>query len=256
MTVFELEKHFDLNVSRSLSCEWDNDGLMLCADSEKEVKSVLLTLDITQDAVLKAIDLGVDAIFTHHPFIFKSMKAICDRQERTKLILKLIKHNIAVFSYHTRLDAISGGVNDILANIIGLKNIQVLGEGELALGRIGDIESCSIDDFARNIKSTLSAPCVCISKSKKTPKIISRVALLGGACDREYVYEAINQGADVFVTGDVSYNLILDANLDGISMISVGHYASENPVLAFFENELRKFGIECTRFDCDYFTYI
>ena len=256
ITVRELEKHFDGMLDRRLSCEWDNDGLMLCVDSQKEVKKALLALDITEETLMRAIELNVDAIFTHHPFIFKPIRSLCDTDGRGRLIFELINHNISVFSYHTRLDAAEGGVNDILSTLVGLKNVRKLGDGDLALGRIGDIEPCTAKEFAQNAKNVLCASSVCLATSNTAPKLISKAAVLGGSCDRELVYAAIEQGAEVILTGDASYNLVLDANIDGINVVCAGHYASENPVLSFFEIELSKLGVETVRFDCGYFEYI
>ncbi len=256
MTVKDLEQYFDSILSRSMSSEWDNDGLMLCTDSLHEVKKALLTLDVTVQAVSTAIELGVDAIFTHHPFIFKPMKSICDYDSRSKLIFELATHNIAVFSYHTRLDGAEGGVNDILASLLSVENVDTLGEGELAIARIGNITECTLDELAYSIKTLLDAPIVCTASSCNTANKIRRVAILGGALDREYVCAAREQGADAIITGDASYNLILDANLDGISVICAGHYASENPILSFFEKELSMNHIKSFKYNCSYFKYI
>ncbi len=256
MTVNQLEKYFDGKLSRAMSCEWDNDGLMLCQNSEKEVKKALLTLDVTEQAIKKAIDIGADAIFTHHPFIFKPLKTLCDTSKRSKLIFELVRHDIAVFSYHTRLDAAEGGVNDILSELLMLKNIKPMGEGELALGRIGDISPCTLDEIAYRLKNVLAAQSICVAESDRYDGRIERVSVLGGACDSEYVYAAIEGEADLLVCGDASYNLVLDANLDGISVICAGHYASENPVLSYFECQLKGLGVQTERFDCGYFRYI
>ncbi len=253
--VFELEEYFEAKLSKSLSCEWDNDGLMLCANSNAEVKKAFLTLDITDTAVKKAIELGTDAIFTHHPFIFHPLSSLTDKNGRNKLIFKLLKNNISVFSYHTRLDKAEGGVNDILSALAGLKNIKALGEGEMSLGRIGDIEPCSAHAFALVLKNITRAELLMLAEAEGA-KRIERVAVLGGACDRDIVNVAIEKGADLLLTGDCSYNLLLDANLEGLSVICLGHYASENPVLSYFEAELNSLGIETFKFNSGYFKYL
>jgi len=255
MNASELKQKFDQIIPKELSCEWDNDGLMVSSDSTKDIKKALLTLDITPKAVERAVMLGVDAVFTHHPFIFKPLKNLCDSSERSCLIFKLIKNNIAVFSYHTRLDSVEGGVNDVLANSLGLENVHPLGDGELSMARIGQIRDTSLDELSCRVKQALKAPSVILARSAESNRI-ERVAVLGGSCDREFVYGALDAGADVLVTGDASYNLLLDANLDGLSVICAGHYSSENPVLSFFERELTNFGVEIFRFDCGYFEYL
>ena len=63
MKVIELYKYLDAHIPASLSCPWDNDGLMCCPDESKEVKRVLVTLDVTDDAIRKAKELNGRAVF-------------------------------------------------------------------------------------------------------------------------------------------------------------------------------------------------
>ena len=243
-------------IPKELSCDWDNDGMMLCADSKKEIKKAVLTLDLTPAALEYAVSVGADAIFTHHPFIFKGIRNICDIDNRSKMVIEILSHNISVFSYHTRLDAAVGGVNDILSQLLEIDSPVSLGEGELAMARIGYIKEKSLDTFADLVKKVLCVPSLVVAKSGIKSDIIHKVCVLGGACDREFIYAAIKEGADVFICGDASYNSVIDANIDGIHMICAGHYFTEVPVLSFFDRELSSFGIECKTYNCGYFEYI
>jgi len=103
-----------------LAYDWDNVGLQL-GDPEQEVKKILLTLDVTDNAIDKAISQNADLIISHHPFIFKPIKKITN-----PIYLKLIRNNIAVFCAHTNLDVISGGVNHTLADLLGLTDVEFL----------------------------------------------------------------------------------------------------------------------------------
>ncbi len=255
MKVYELESYFDRLLPVQLSCDWDNDGLMIAPDSDRCVRKALITLDLTQEAAEKAVEIGADAIFTHHPFIFRGLKSICDTNARACLVMKLISHGISVFSYHTRLDSVQGGVNDILASLLMFENVAPLGEGELAMARIGDVRECDISEFASDVKSILHCPVLTVATTKKDRRI-KRAAVLGGACDKEFIHGAIAAGADVLLTGDASYNAVIDANLDGLDIICAGHYFTEAPVLAYFEKHLSSFGIETNVFECGYFDYI
>ena len=256
MNTLELEKYFDELIPTMLSCDWDNDGLMCSSDSKKEVKSALLTLDVTENAVEKAIELGVDAIFTHHPFVFKGMKSVTDKNARARLLISLLYHGISVFSYHTRLDTVGGGVNDILADRIGLKNVVPLGDGELSMARVGDMDSIPFDLFADNVKSKLKCPSLILARSQTGNVWVKRAAVLGGSCNMDFIKGAIATGADVLVTGDASYNALIDANIDGLHVLCAGHYSSENPVLKYFENKLDDLGIRTYTYECGYFEYI
>jgi len=103
-----------------LSYDWDNVGLQL-GDGETVVKKILLTLDVTENAIEKAIREKANLIIAHHPFIFRPIKNITN-----PLYLKLIKNDISVFCVHTNLDVIMKGVSFALAEKIGLKDIEFL----------------------------------------------------------------------------------------------------------------------------------
>ena len=73
MTVKQLYKILDEKIPKALSCEWDNDGLMCCPDADRQVRRVLLALDVTKEVVCAATEGGYDLIVSHHPFIFKGL---------------------------------------------------------------------------------------------------------------------------------------------------------------------------------------
>ncbi|MBQ7380915.1 MAG: Nif3-like dinuclear metal center hexameric protein, partial [Clostridia bacterium] len=76
ITVSELYEKLDRAIPTSLSCEWDNDGLMCCPDPKRPVKRVLLALDITESIVDRAIDEGFDVILSHHPLVFRPIPSL------------------------------------------------------------------------------------------------------------------------------------------------------------------------------------
>ncbi len=230
MTVKQLYKILDEKIPASLSCEWDNDGLMLCPEPNREVKRVLLALDATGEVADAAIEGGFDVIVTHHPFIFKGLKSINDENYICEKAMKLIRVGVSVFSFHTRLDALEGGVNDVLALELGLENIESLG-GE-GIGRIGDLyEPLGVEEFAYRIKEWLDAPYVNVASCGKECK---RVAILGGSGDDD-ISVAIAAGADTFVSGELKYHSLTDAPEMGINLIEAGHFYTEDPVLSALE---------------------
>ena len=106
MNVAELYRALDERFPSTLSCDWDNDGLMYCFDKSKQVKKVLITLDVTLDSIKYAVENGFDTIISHHPLIFKPISHL-DFEGATGARLKeLIKHDISVMSFHTRLDCV------------------------------------------------------------------------------------------------------------------------------------------------------
>ena len=227
MRVKELYDYLDARIPRSLSCEWDNDGLMCCPDGEKAVRRVLVALDVTDKVCDAAIAGGYDVIVSHHPFIFKALKAINGEDNISAKAIKLISNGIAVMSFHTRLDAVSGGVNDMLAALLDLKNVEAFGEGDETLGRIGELEApMEISDFAKKIKDALHAPVVLYSE---TDIPVFRVAVLGGSGSDD-IGAAKAAGADTYVSGELKYSHMTEAPENRINLLAAGHFYTENPV--------------------------
>lgn len=243
MTVLELYKHFDNIFPRELSCEWDNDGLMCCPDTARKVCRVLVCLDVTNEAVDRAIEGGFDVIISHHPFIFKGLKSINDENFVSRKAINLIRKSVCVMSFHTRLDAAKGGVNDILAKLLGIGNAVPFGDG---IGRIGTLESpCELFDFAKFVKSTLSAPTVSVADAERE---VFRVAVLGGS-GKDNIEAAILAGADTFVSGELGHHALTDAPEMNINEIEAGHFYTEMPVCQFLSNQLRTLGIQTEIFN-------
>lgn len=215
MKVTELYKYFDGIIPRELSEDWDNDGNMLLA-CDKEVKSVLVALDVTPEVAEVAIEGGYDLIVTHHPLIFKPLKGLTD-----PLLVSLVKAEVSVFSFHTRLDTVEGGVNDCLAAAVGLSDVEPFCE----MGRVGIIDEMPFEEFLTKIKEALSCDRINYVKGKNTVK---RVALLGGG-GKDFWADAA-KAADVYITGEMSYNTMLDAHKAGFSVIEAGHFHTEFPV--------------------------
>lgn len=221
MTVTELYKFFNSRIPSELSEDWDNDGAMIIS-SDKEVRRVLICLDVTSEAVKEAVAGGYDLILTHHPMIFKPIKGITDKK-----FLSLIKADISVFSFHTRLDSLEGGVNDALAALLGLESIEPF---EI-MGRVGELkEEMSVGDFASFVKRTLGCDRLNYVKGKDNVK---KVALLGGG-GKDF-WQAASRCSDVYITGEMSYNTMIDAHEEGFSVIEAGHYFTEFPVCKVLE---------------------
>lgn len=220
--VNELYLYLENAIPRELSCEWDNDGRMCVPCFNREVKKVLICLDINEDAVDYAAENKFDCIISHHPLIFNPLKNVDAENNVAKKVCKLIKNDIVAFSFHTRLDKVSGGVNDALADIMGLKNTEDFSD----VGRMGKIEQVCLKDFAERLKKDLNSDrVICVDGGKK----VSKIAVVGGS-GKDYLEEALNCGCDTFVTGEVPYNREQDAKEMGINLVCLGHYFTENVV--------------------------
>jgi len=92
----------------------------------KDIKRVMLTLDVLENVINEAIEKNVDLIISHHAVIYKSLKNLRTDLPRGQLYQKLLKHDIAVYVAHSNLDAADNGVNDALINKLGIKNTDTL----------------------------------------------------------------------------------------------------------------------------------
>lgn len=208
--------------------EWDNSGFLV-GDFRKEVKKAVLALDGTAETVAFAKSVSADLIITHHPVIFRGVKSI----KKNTALYELVNSDIAVISSHTPYDKAQDGINDKLADLLGLQNIQKHSDGYLTYGTLKD--SMSIDDFALFVSQTLDCHGLRYTDSDK---IISTVCVGGGAC-AEYIEDAMDC-ADCFVTGDLKYHEMLDAQQNGFAVISAGHFETENKPFLMIKERLER----------------
>ncbi|MBO5374514.1 MAG: Nif3-like dinuclear metal center hexameric protein [Clostridia bacterium] len=236
MTFYELYKALDAKFPKSLSCDWDNDGIMCADDLKKPVKKVLIALDVTNETINYAIKKGYDTIISHHPLVFKAQSAICECNHTQKKLISLIKNGIRVMSFHTRLDAADLGVNDTLALALGFSSCEK--DTNDPLGRICTlVDEMPVQAFAKKVKKALGSPVV----SYIGGRIVSKVYLVGGD-GKDMIPCAISAGADTLVTGNASYNSMLDAEEMGINVIEAGHFYTENPVCESLKSFLISIG--------------
>ena len=126
MQLKEISERINNIIPLNLSQDWDNVGLLV-GDPDKSIKNVLLTIDTTGDVVAEAKELKTDLIISYHPVIWDGLKKITAAGS-SSIVYELIRSGIAVFSVHTALDAAIGGVNDGLAEIVGIKDAEPIGD--------------------------------------------------------------------------------------------------------------------------------
>lgn len=228
MNVRELYSAMSELYPKSLSCAWDNDGIMVSPDLEREVKNVLVSLDATDAAIRYAIANGFDTLVTHHPMIFRGIKSVVTDNFSGRRVLDSVLGRLSVLSFHTRLDAADGGVNDALADILGYRPTARFGDGESPeIGRIIEIETMTAKEFAALVRDRLG--CAAVRLNGNPDKEVTRVALCGGD-GKDFVCPALIEGCDLFLTGDAGYNMAGDASEEGLVTIEAGHYHTEAPV--------------------------
>ena len=225
--ISEIYQCLERALPSSLSCDWDNDGLMVCTSPEKEVKKILFALDITPSVTKYAVKIDADLIISHHPLIFSGIRRMDGHDGTSRKVISLLQNNIAAMSFHTRLDAAKGGINDILANLFRLSDVEQFGVDGDTAARIGTLPApMAFEDFCRLVKDILGAPSVFGAKSGHT---VSRLAVLGGS-GKDYIREAQRMGADTYLTGELKHHQLTEAPERGMNLIMGGHFYTENPV--------------------------
>lgn len=225
-----------------MKMEWDNVGL-LCGSESKTVCKVLVALDPFEAVCKEAAAWGADLIVTHHPLIFQGLKSVTDTTEAGRSIAVLIANGISAVNAHTNLDCAPGGVNDTLAEILSLSDIQVLhpagttetGE-KWGLVRMGIVPQQNLAAFLGKVKTALACPGL---RYVPGGKPVHKVAVGGGSCGDELAAVAA-AGCDTFVTADVKYNQFADAASMGINLIDAGHFCTENPVVTVLADKIRQ----------------
>ena len=213
---------------------WDNVGF-LAGRKDARVTKILVALDATDVVAGEAAALGCELVVTHHPLIFHAPKHVTDADPMTGTLLSYLEKGIAVISMHTNLDCVPGGVNDVLAEKLGLHNVEILEDGETAgLLRAGEVELQSLSAFAAFVQEALGCPGL---RYVDGGKPVRRVAVGGGGC-AGYTALAAASGCDAFVTADVKYHEFQEAQTRGLSLIDAGHFETENPVCPVLRDKL------------------
>lgn len=222
------------------ACSWDNPGLLI-GRSDANVSKILIALEITDEVVNTAVSLRADMIVTHHPMIFHPVSKISSETGTGRRILQLVRHDIACYAMHTNYDMAPQGMGVLAADRIGLIEQRFLTELYAftdsrekeyhgGLGRIGMLKkpmrlrelAALTDREFRNEGMRVFAP------ENGLDQMVQQVAIVpgsGGDC----VGAALEAGADVLITGDISHHVGRDAVSDGLMILDPGHYSLEFP---------------------------
>ena len=246
MTINDVVKCIDNAAPYKIACDWDNSGFLI-GRSDTSVTKIMIALDFTENVLSEAMESGCNLIVTHHPFIFKGINRITDETQEGRLVLSLIENGISLVCAHTNLDMANGGINDVLCEKLELYDVVQLGFagedesgekiGEFRMGKTNEM----LYDFLKKIKSVLG--CCSVKYSNSENKRIKKVAVCSGSgCD--FLSEAINAGADVFVTADAKYHNFQIAENNGIVLIDAGHFETENIICDSLQKLLSDMGVE------------
>ena len=232
-TVADILAFVETLAPRELKMDWDNVGLN-CGRRNAEVTKILVALDPFTHVCREAKEIGADLLVTHHALIWKP-GFITDADNQGRNTLFLIENGIAHINAHTNLDQAPGGVNDVLAEKLGLHNVEIINPVDgVGLMRCGDVAEQPLEVFLETVKENLGCDGLRFVDSGKP---VRKVAVGGGSCAGG-MQEVLAVGCDTFVTADIKYNQFWDASDLGLNLIDAGHFHTENPVVAVLAEKI------------------
>ncbi len=216
MKIKEIYDFLDKTAPFNTAADFDNTGLSV-GSLMREVKTVLISLDVTNSVIKKAEEIGADLVLTHHPLIFNP---ICEVVADTP-VYNAVRSGITFISSHTCLDKSDGGVNSTLAEILGVKDLYQSELDEFL--KIGIVDEQTASEFASKVKTALGGKV----SFTKPDKIIKKVALCSGS-GGDSVFAAKEAGADALLTGEAKHHELLASNDLDVSLFVAGHFETEN----------------------------
>ncbi len=215
---------------------YDNAGLQTGL-TEAEVSGALLCLDVTEEVIREALELGCNMIVSHHPLIFHGLKRLTDADAVQRCVRLALQNDIAIYSAHTNMDAAVDGVNYMMAERLGLMDVVLLQPRQVMVGMGGRARTVEGGNgvigylpegedslaFLQRVKQAFGVECLMHNELLSRP--VQSVAICGGAGDF-LLDEALRVQADAFLTGEMHYHQYFGH--DGQIQIGVlGHYQSE-----------------------------
>jgi dinuclear metal center YbgI/SA1388 family protein len=242
--VRDIMKEMEVLAPSFLKESYDNVGLMVGTE-EKKVKKVLLALDCTKEVIEEAKENNVDLIITHHPLIFRKPSRILREDLQGWKIIELIKNDISLYSSHTNLDAVKGGINEELVKVLGFENSKLIennnikGYEEAGIGRIVELEEkILVEDIISLIKEKLEIKSL---RAAIASKEIKKIGVINGS-GQDFFSKALALGVDCIITGDTTYHFASDYKEMGVTIIDAGHFSTEwNMFLRIMEKMEGKF---------------
>lgn len=230
-----IEKVFPL----SFAFDMDNVGLLV-GDENKEVSKVLVCCDVDEYVAKEAADMGADLIISHHPLMFSAIKRLNEDNPEQRTLRILIKNDICLYTSHTNLDVGRGGINDYMAELLGLENTEIIKyvcdyEGEKhGYGRFCTLgEETTLKDMLLRCRQAFNLDgCRYVGELDDKIRTVA-INTGGGAGIMDFCFDL---KADLFITGDVKYNPARDAYERGMDLIDVAHYDTEKITMDFYMN--------------------
>ena len=237
-----------------LAEEWDNVGLQV-GDPRQPVRRVWVALDPSLEVVKATCQKKVDLLITHHPLIFRPLKSIDFNTPGGSIIQMAAHHQLAIFSAHTNLDIVRDGVNDVLAQQLGLQNLTVLhpvevgerakediapltgGDAEYGIGRIGSLAKAgSLKSLVSMVKKKLKLDFIKVAGDLELK--VKEVAICSGS-GSSLMHAFLASKAQAYISGDIHYHDAREAETANRGIIDIGHFSSEHLLVDALAQQLK-----------------
>jgi GTP cyclohydrolase I len=208
-----------------LSEPWDNTGLLL-GDQASHVRRVMTCLTLTPESAAEAVNERADLVIAHHPLPFKPVSSITTQCLTGRLLWQLARAGISVYSPHTAWDSAPQGINAQLAHKIGLQNCRPIipNPSGWGAGRMGELpQPKSLKALIEQLQQGL--PTV-RPRGVDCQRPVTHIAIACGS-GGGLLEAAIQGGCDLFLTGEATFHSCLEAQAANVSLLLIGHFASE-----------------------------
>jgi len=263
MILKELTTVFDTIFYKNLALDWDKTGLRV-GNIQKDIRKILITLDLTDSVIQEAIRAKADLLLSHHPLLMEPIDSFLDSNSLGSKLLEIIKNSMAVYTAHTNYDIMPEGLNAIFAKKLGLAGIKstclepacvseahpseetayVISriENKLAeggLGIIGELDvPVKLPVFFKKVKENLAISgfrwIAGKNRSKMTGEFqresatVKKILVINGSANSFTQRIAVSDfDCDVVIVGELNYHSALEITESGKIIIEIGHGDSE-----------------------------
>jgi dinuclear metal center YbgI/SA1388 family protein len=237
---------------------WDRVGLVL-GEPAAPVQTVLAVVDCVPETVEEAVALGAQLIVAHHPLLLRGVTSVAPTTYKGRVVHRLIRAGVALFTAHTNADVAAPGVSDALAARLGLKDLRPLrpldsaAPDDRGAGRIGELPAAmSLGSFARLAGAALPVTAWGVRAAGDPEREVRTVAVCGGSGDA-FLADAVRAGVDAYLTADLRHHPVSEHLADGgPALVDAAHWATERPWLDALAVELHEgLGVRTVASDLD-----
>ncbi|KQB86830.1 putative GTP cyclohydrolase 1 type 2 [Corynebacterium lowii] len=221
-----------------LAESWDQVGL-ICGDPQAPVTKVAFALDCTLAVAQRAVEIGAQMLAVHHPLLLRGVHSVAADTPKGKVLHTLITGGVALIAAHTNADSARPGVNDRLAQLVGITpgrpikptdpTFQPLNEAT-GLGRVGELPApMRLGDFVQQVADALPETAWGVRATGDPEQMVRTVAVSSGSGD-SFLDAVRDLGVDVYVTSDLRHHPVDEyLRAGGPAVIDTAHWASEFP---------------------------